>query len=52
MNEKNISDDDLEDEIEKAIKSSEKKRDIFKILRKEKESIESKEKRIKDKFGY
>ncbi|UCC19733.1 MAG: hypothetical protein JSV62_00200 [Promethearchaeota archaeon] len=52
MDKKNLSDDELEEELEKAIKISEKKRDVFKILRKEKESVESKDKRIKDKFGY
>ncbi len=52
MNEKNISDDELEDEIDKPLKINEKKRYIFSIIRKEKESLELKERRIKDKFKY
>ena len=52
MNGKNNSDDELEEELDKALKASEKTRDVFSILRKEKESLESKEKRIKDKFKY
>lgn len=52
MNDKNNSDDELEEELDKVLKVGEKKRDIFSILRKEKESLESKEKRIKDKFKY
>ena len=52
MNNKDISDDELEEELEKSIKASEKKRDVFKIIRKEKESLEVKDKRIKDKFKY
>lgn len=52
MNDKNNSDDELEEELEKALKTSDKRRNVFSILRKEKESLESKEKRIKDKFKY
>lgn len=52
MNEKKIPDDELEEELDKALKASEKKRDVFSIIRKEKESLELKEKRIKDKFKY
>ena len=52
MNDKNISDDELEEELEKAYKVNEKKRDVFSIIRKEKESLELKEKRIKDKSKY
>ena len=49
MNEKEISDEELEEELDKAFKVSEGKRDVFSIIRKEKESLEVKEKRIKDK---
>ena len=52
MNEKPLSDDELEEELEKALKASDTKRDGFSINRKEKESLEVKEKRIKDKFKY
>ncbi|MFX1345849.1 MAG: hypothetical protein ACFFAI_12135 [Promethearchaeota archaeon] len=50
MNEKEISDEELEDELDKAFKVSEIKRNVFNIIRKERESLEVKEKRIKDKF--
>ncbi len=52
MNDKDISDDKLEEELEKALKTNESKRDIFSVIKKEKESLEVKEKRIKDKFKY
>ncbi len=52
MNDKNISDDELEEELDKALKASEKKRDVFSIIRKEKESLEIKEKRLKKEFKY
>ena len=52
MNDKDISDDELEEELDKALKANEAKRDVFKIIRKEKESLDLKEKRIKDKFKY
>ena len=49
MNQKDLSDEELEEELDKALKSSESKRDVFKIIRDEKESLELKEKRIKKK---
>lgn len=52
MNDKDISDDELEEELEKALKKNETKRDVFRIIRDEKESLKLKEKRIKDKFKY
>ena len=52
MNEKDISDDEIEEQLEKALKVNESKRDAFRIIRNEKESLEMKEKRIKDKFKY
>jgi len=50
VNEKEISDEKLEDELDKAFRDGESKRDVFSIIRKEKESLDVKEKRIKDKF--
>jgi len=50
VNENNISDDELEEELEKALKADEKKRDVFKIIRDEKESLDTKERRLKKKF--
>ena len=44
--------DDLEEELEKALKKNETKRDVFRIIRNEKESLDLKEKRIKDKYKY
>ena len=52
MNDKEISDDELEKELEKALRDSEKKTNVFRIIRNEKESLELKEKRIKDKFKH
>lgn len=45
-----MSDEKLEEELDKAFIVNERKRNIFSIIRKEKESVEVKEKRIKDKF--
>ena len=52
MNEKEISDEELEEELEKAFKASESKKDVFRIIRDEKESLDVKEKRIKKKFKF
>lgn len=52
MNENDISDDELEDELENALKANEKKRNVFKIIRNEKESLNVKERRFKKKFKY
>lgn len=52
MNQKDLSDEELEEELDKALKSSESKRDVFKIIRDEKESLELKEKRVKKKFKF
>lgn len=52
MNQKELSDEELEEELDKALKSSESKRDVFKIIRDEKESLELKEKRVKKKFKF
>ncbi|MFX1380404.1 MAG: hypothetical protein ACFFA4_15065 [Promethearchaeota archaeon] len=50
MNNKDIDDDELEEELEEAFKNDEKKRDIFRIIRNEKEALDTKEERIKKKF--
>jgi hypothetical protein len=52
VTEKTISEDELEEELEKALKADEKKRDVFKIIRYEKESIDTKERRLKKKFKF
>ena len=52
MNQKDLSDEELEEELDKALKSSGSKRDVFKIIRDEKESLELKEKRVKKKFKF
>ena len=52
MNGKDISDDELEEELENALKANEKKRDVFRIIRNEKESLDVKEKRIKKKIKF
>lgn len=52
MNEKDISEDELEEELDRALKANETKKDVFTIIRKEKESLDVKEKRIKHKFRY
>ncbi|MBY8992193.1 MAG: hypothetical protein KGD58_15720 [Candidatus Lokiarchaeota archaeon] len=50
MDNEEISDEELEEELDKAFKDSESKRDVFSIIRKEKESLDNQEKRIKDKL--
>ena len=52
MNQKDLSDEELEEELNKSLKASEGKRDVFSIIRKEKESLDVKEKRIKEKFKF
>jgi hypothetical protein len=52
VNENNISDDELEEELENALKANEKKRDVFRIIRNEKDSLDAKEKRFKKKFKH
>ena len=42
-----MSDEDLELELDKAYKVSEKKKDVFTIIRKERESLDIREERIK-----
>jgi hypothetical protein len=45
-----ISDDELEEELEKAFKANEARKDVFRIIRDEKESLDVKEKRTKIKI--
>ena len=52
MSEEDLSEKELEEELEKTFKTNENKRDVFSIIRKEKESLEVKEKRIKEKFKF
>jgi hypothetical protein len=50
MNEKEYSDDELEEELDRAYKSSEKKPNVFKIIRNENDALDMKEKRMKVKI--
>jgi hypothetical protein len=50
MNEKEYSDDELEEELDKAFKSSERKPSVFKIIRNENDALDMKEKRMKVKI--
>jgi hypothetical protein len=52
VKEEDISDDELEDELEKALKKDEIKKDVFRIIRDEKKSLDLKEKRLKSKFRH
>ena len=47
MKEKELSDEDLELELDKAFNTSEKKKSVFTIIRKERESLDNREDRIK-----
>ncbi len=47
-----MSEDDIEDELDKAFKNNEAKKNIFQIMRDEKESLDNKEERIKRKFKF
>jgi hypothetical protein len=38
MSQKDLSDEDLEEELDKVFKSSKRKRNVFKIIREERES--------------
>ncbi|MFX0077310.1 MAG: hypothetical protein ACFE96_17855 [Candidatus Hermodarchaeota archaeon] len=50
MNEKEYSDDELEEELEKAFKSGENKPNVFRIIRNENDALDMKEKRMKAKL--
>ena len=52
MSEKDLSDEELEEELDKAFKATESKTNVFSIIRNEKESLEVKEKRVKKKFHF
>jgi hypothetical protein len=47
VNENNISDEELEEKLEKALKENEDKKNVFKIIQGENESLNLKEKRLK-----
>ena len=47
MNENSISDEELEEKLEKALKENEDKKYVFRIIQGEKESLNLKEKRFK-----
>ena len=49
MNEKSISDEELEEELDKALKTNENKKNVFRIIQGENESLGMKEKRLKKK---
>ena len=50
MNEKEYSDEELEEEIDKALKISEKKPNVFRIIRNENNALDMKDKRMKTKI--
>lgn len=50
MNEKKYSDEELEEELDKAFKIGEKKQNVFKIIRNEDKALDMKEKRMKVKI--
>ena len=52
MSEKDLSDEELEEILDKAFKATESKTNVFSIIRNEKESLEVKEKRVKKKFQF
>ena len=52
MKDKEITDEELEEELDKAFKASEKQKNVFTIMRQEKDSEAVKEKRIKSKFKH
>lgn len=52
MSEKDLSDEELEEELDKAFKATESKTNVFNIIRNEKESLEVKEKRVKKKSHF
>jgi hypothetical protein len=50
MNEKEYSDDDLEEELDEAFKISEKKPNVFRIIKNENDALDMKNKRRKAKI--
>ena len=50
MNKKEYSDEELEEELDRAFKSSEKKLSVFNIIRNENSALNMKEKRMKAKL--
>ena len=50
MNEKEYSDKDLEEEIDKALEISEKKLNVFRIIKNEKDALDRKDNKMKAKI--
>ena len=50
MNEKKYSNEELEEELDKAFKISEKQQNVFKIIRNEDKALDMKERRMKTKI--
>jgi hypothetical protein len=50
ISEKQYSDEDLEEKLDEAFKKSERKPNVFRIIRNETNAIDMKEKRMKAKF--
>lgn len=51
MNDNDKTNEDLEEELDKAFSDSERKKNVFQIIRDENESLDNKEQRIKKKFN-
>ncbi|MFX0010527.1 MAG: hypothetical protein ACFE9R_09445 [Candidatus Hermodarchaeota archaeon] len=52
MNNKEYSDDELEEEIEKALKNNQNKPNVFRIIKNEKNALDRKDKRVKAKINW
>lgn len=52
MNNKEYSNDELEEEIEKALKDYHNKPNVFRIIKNEKDALDRKEKRVKAKINW
>jgi hypothetical protein len=52
MNNREYSDDELEEEIEKALKNNQKKPSVFRIIKNEKNALDRKDKRVKAKINW
>ncbi|MBY9019063.1 MAG: hypothetical protein KGD66_09570 [Candidatus Lokiarchaeota archaeon] len=49
MDDKELSDDDIEEELEKTFQKNENQKNVFKILRSEESSLELRDKKLKFK---
>ncbi|NHJ22235.1 MAG: hypothetical protein EAX91_14915 [Candidatus Lokiarchaeota archaeon] len=52
MNNEEYSDDELEEEIEKALKNNQNKPNVFRIIKNEKNALDRKDKRVKAKINW